>query len=369
MPDQSLQATAAVELPAARKDRVKRPIEQRKQIKRHIPELLRLEKLIHRHQDRISLNTEHEVTVDQLSLPLYSITLGQQDRPVPTLFILAGVHGIERIGSQVSLALLHTLLERLQWDGALQGMLESMQIVFVPILNPGGMYLNTRSNPNGVDLNRNSPVQSEEPVSLLVGGQRISKHLPWFRGKSGAPMEAENRALERLIERCMANRPFALALDIHSGFGLHDQIWFPYAYRREPMQDIHQYMALKLLWDRTYPNHRYVFEPQSANYLTHGDLWDYFYLKLHRQPGIFLPLTLEMGSWSWIRKRPRQLFSYSGLFNPEVQHRQSRTLRRHLSLFDFLLSATFNYRNWLPENDQQPNLRQMALHRWYTSAQ
>ncbi len=350
-----------------RKGKVKRPKKQRRKLKWHIPELLKLERLIYEHQHVVSVNIEHRVRSGNLELPIYSVTLGQQQAKVPTLFVLAGVHGIERIGSQVNLALLHTLLERLAWDESLQQMLEKMQIVFLPILNTGGMYKNRRANLNGVDLNRNAPIESEDDVGRFVGGQRYSNKLPWYRGLKDAAMEAENLALQTVIQRHIADQPFALALDIHSGFGFRDQIWFPYAYRREPMRDIDQYMALKLLWDRSYPHHEYIYEPQSVHYLTHGDLWDYFYKQLHHRPGVFMPLTLEMGSWAWIKKRPTQIFSYFGLFNPVVEHRQARVLRRHLALFDFLISATLNYENWLPQENQKQQLRQMAMNTWYNN--
>jgi hypothetical protein len=32
-------------------------------------------------------------------------------------------------------------------------------------------------------------------VPFLVGGQRRSAGLPWYRGPAGAPMEVESRAL------------------------------------------------------------------------------------------------------------------------------------------------------------------------------
>ena len=69
-------------------------------------------------------------------------------------------------------------------------------------------------------------------------------------------------------------------------------------------------------------HHRYVIEPQSRQYLAHGDLWDHLYLRSRERPErVFLPLTLEMGSWIWVKKNPRQLFSRQGIFNPLVQHR------------------------------------------------
>ena len=41
---------------------------------------------------------------------------------------------------------------------------------------------------------------------------------------------------------------------------------------------------------------------------------------------------MEMGSWTWVKKNPRQFFSLLGIFNPLIQHRQLRVLRRHLPL-------------------------------------
>jgi hypothetical protein len=179
-------------------------------------------------------------------------------------------------------------------------------------------------------------------------------------------MEAENLALESVVRELLPGRPFSLALDCHSGFGWQDQIWFPYAYRRRPMRRIGSVMALKLIWEQAYPNHTYRFEPQSAHYLTHGDLWDYFYKQVNRtSDGVFLPLTLEMGSWRWIRKRPRQLFRLEGFFNPLVPHRHQRVLRSHMPWIDFLLNAAASHENWLPGADEESMLREAAIMHWY----
>ena len=46
-------------------------------------------------------------------------------------------------------------------------------------------------------------------------------------------------------------------------------------------------------------------------------LWDYFYYQSRAQnQAHFLPLTLEMGSWRWVKKSPRQLFNMAGLNVP-----------------------------------------------------
>lgn len=78
---------------------------------------------------------------------------------------------------------------------------------------------------------------------------------------------------------------------------MRDRIWFPYAHTAEPIPHLPEIYALDELFDRSYPNHDYVFEPQSRQYLTLGDLWGYLYLKsLQNANSVFLPLTLEMGS-------------------------------------------------------------------------
>jgi hypothetical protein len=61
-----------------------------------------------------------------------------------------------------------------------------------------------------------------------------------------------------------------------------------------------------------------------------------------------LPLTLEMGSWMWVRKNPLQGLSSLGRFNPLKPHRHRRTLRRHMPLLEFLLHAAASHRAWLP---------------------
>lgn len=299
-------------------------------------------------------------------LPIRVITLGNASAGAAVGFF-GGVHGLERIGSSVVTAWLASLLGRIRWDEVLAETLQRVRVVFVPIVNPGGMVRGTRANPNGVDLMRNAPVEAREPVPFLVGGQRISAGLPWYRGRADEPMEAEAAALCGVVRRELLGRKFALALDCHSGFGMRDRLWFPLAYRRTPIPHLPQLHALWSLFESGNPNHQYVCEPQSRQYLAHGDLWDFLYLQACETPErVFLPLTLEMGSWLWVRKNPRQLFSRHGIFNPQVAHRLGRVMRRHVALFDFALRAAASYDRWLPgEGAALRAHREGALSRWY----
>jgi murein tripeptide amidase MpaA len=86
----------------------------------------------------------------------------------PAVGFLGGVHGMERIGSQVVLAFLHTLVERLRWGDSLAQLLEWMRLVFMPLVNAAGLRFSTRSNPNGVDLMRNASVDADSRTPFLL---------------------------------------------------------------------------------------------------------------------------------------------------------------------------------------------------------
>jgi Zinc carboxypeptidase len=308
-----------------------------------------------------------EVMLDGRPLPLHVLDLGSTDPRAPVLGLFAGVHGLERIGIEVLLAFLANLLRRARWDSTVTQMLHSVRIVAMPLVNPGGLLRGTRANPSGVDLMRNAPVDCASGAPRLVGGHRLSATLPWYRGPAGAPMQPEAQALCDVVEAVLAEHPFMLSVDCHSGFGVRDRLWFPHAHTPEPVEPLAELHALSTLLDESMPHHPYVFEPQSRHYLAHGDLWDHLLLRAAARGGAtLLPLTLEMGSWLWVRKNPRQMLSRQGLFNPLILHRQHRVLRRHVALLDFMLRATLSHARWLPAPGDRPGLRQAALTHWYT---
>lgn len=168
-----------------------RTIEERRKLKIKLPELLWVEKLMRKNAAHMHARTEHTLHHDGMDLPIYSLTLGSQKPASPTLLITGGVHGLERIGTQVILSWLQTLLERCRWDTHTKALLAQIHIVILPLVNPVGMLNNTRSNGNGIDLNRHAPVQANEKTPFLAGGHRLGNWLPWYRGKTGAELEPE----------------------------------------------------------------------------------------------------------------------------------------------------------------------------------
>lgn len=327
-----------------------------------LPELEELESLIR----RLGSHARVQTIAHAGGYPIHGLVVGSEDPASPCLLLVGGVHGLERIGTQVVLAYLTTLAERLHWDELTRDALARSRVAAVPLVNPVGMQAGTRCNGNGVDLMRNAPSGSGVGGSFLVGGQRISARLPWYMGRRGR-LEAESEALIEFVSEHVLCSAASIALDVHSGFGFQDRLWFPYARTRQPFPHISEMYALYELLNQTLPHHVYRTEPQSHAYLIDGDLWDYLYDRSRvRGDGLFLPMTLEMGSWTWVRKNPWQAFSPLGTFNPIKRHRLHRTLRRHMLLIDFLHRATVGHHVWAALNGHQSErCLSLALDLWF----
>lgn len=330
-------------------------------------ELAQLEDIIAQLGDRARVEVIERIAYKDREFPIYSIVLGSMRPDVPVLAYVGGVHGLEKIGSEVILSYLQTIAHLLDWDEEFTARLERSRLVFVPIVNPVGVYRGTRCNGNGVDLMRNAPIEGVGNTKLY-SGHRLSPHLPWYRGDE-TRMEKEAQALCGVVDRHLLDAPLSIAVDLHSGFGIHDRLWFPYASCKKPFPTIAEAYALKALFDRCYPNHFYKIEPMSQEYVISGDLWDYLYddfLQRRAGQGLFLPLTLEMGSWLWLRKSPLHLFQRHGLFHPLLPHRQQRILRRHFTLFDFLYRSLLYPEQWAQlDCALKATYRKQALALWY----
>jgi hypothetical protein len=330
-------------------------------------ELAQLEALIAQLGDRAQTQVVSRIQYKQHAFPIYSIVLGCMRDDVPALAFIGGVHGLEKIGSEVILSYLQTVIQLLDWDEEFAARLERSRLVFVPIVNPVGVFRGTRSNGNGVDLMRNAPIEGIGNTKLY-SGHRFSPKLPWYRGDT-AQMEAEAQALCQVIQQYVSNAPLSIALDLHSGFGIQDRLWFPYASSKNPFPGIAEAHALKQSFDACYPNHFYKIEPMSQEYVINGDLWDYLYdsfMQTNTRYRQFLPLTLEMGSWLWLRKSPLHLFQRHGLFHPLLPHRQQRILRRHFTLFDFLYRSLLYPKKWAQLDEAQRQQHQLqARGLWY----
>lgn len=308
-----------------------------------------------------------EIPFQGKSFPLLSFSMGSRDPHAPVLFITGGVHGLERIGVQVVWSLLKTTVDRLRWDESLRSDLANLRLAAIPLLNPVGFENGSRCNGNNVDLMRNSPIKTNGEAPFLLGGHRLSRKLPWHQGEVGQ-LEPENKALFDYFFQQTKTSRCVISVDLHSGFGMKDRIWFPFSYTAEPFDCLAEMSTLTHLFEQTHPYHIYQIEPQSAGYLLNGDMWDYLFIKFREMnpSSPFLPLTLEMGSWTWVRKNPIQMFYRHGFFNPIKDHRLKRTYRRHNLLFNFLMRALRSKDSWLSSDPAMRSKQtQLGMDRWY----
>ena len=84
----------------------------------------------------------------------------------------------------------------------------------------------------------------------------------------------------------------------------------------------------------------------------------------HRRQRIFLPMMLQLGSWLWIRKNPRQLFLRHGVFNLFKAHRIKRVRRRRVDLLDFLARVAHAAASWRPDPARRAQLQRLAIAHW-----
>ncbi|OQW47956.1 MAG: hypothetical protein A4S09_14255 [Proteobacteria bacterium SG_bin7] len=297
-----------------------------------------------------SVQVLSQIEFQNKKFPIIALCLGSNESTAPTFGLFSGVHGLEKIGSHLSLYYLESIISQWSWNRELRERFERCRLVSIPIINPTGMYRSTRSNFQNVDLMRNSPVEAEEKPIFLIGGHRISPCLPWYRGPKKSSMELESQTLIEFVKKEMFDSKFSFALDLHSGFGMVDRLWYPYAKSKKDFPRIAEAKKFASLLHSANPYHVYQIEAQSHSYVTHGDLWDYIY-DLHEssatKKNIFIPWALEMGSWIWLRKNPKQAFSILGHFNPMKPHRYRRILRRHYFLLDFFFKSIANADLWL----------------------
>lgn len=337
-------------------------------LKREIKELRKLDEIV----DDLGSWAQHEV-IDEVEhegekYPLRVVSLGSTNMSDPCLAFFGGVHGLESIGCDVVLAYMRTVAELLKWDKDFQDRLRRSRLLFFPVVNPVGVATLQRSNGNGVDLMRNAPTAGAAPLKSLYQGHRISNKLPYYRGPVEGQMEIESAAMCRIVRERLFPSQLSIAVDVHSGFGSVDRFWFPYASHREPVVTLPEILALKNLFDRSYPKHFYQIEPVCRQYTIYGDLWDYLLdeYRSAKDPVRFFPWTLEMGSWLWLRKNPFQITSKFGWFHPTKPHRRQRILRRHITLFDFLHRSVLSPEPWIGlRNEDRDLFFAKALELWY----
>lgn len=271
--------------------------------------------------------------------PIYLLEIGRKRafrNHAP--LIVSGVHGLETIGIRIHLDMLRSVLNpksRYYSEDIAEG---KLAIYSIPVLNPAGVVRLTRANAAGVDLNRNSGIMAEKAIPFF-GGHKISPALPYFRGRT---RQRETRALFRFLNENFLRRrkKIHMALDIHSGYGAQNYLWWPYSFSNKK---VFQERAFERIAKKLRVRHpHYRIEPMALSYQTHGDLWDHALLEFEKREmkrarkSLFLPFTLEIGTWQEIRKSPSRLFTAEKIFNPPKSSRKAYLKEHRQLIWDFL---------------------------------
>ena len=114
----------------------RRDSRQRHLLRTFLPELVRLERLLAEAPEVITVDTLSRVALNDVDLPIYRVDLGSDAPDAPVVLLVGGVHGIERIGSEVVMAWLRNLLARSSWDSHLQALLD---VLHTELLNQRGL--------------------------------------------------------------------------------------------------------------------------------------------------------------------------------------------------------------------------------------
>lgn len=272
--------------------------------------------------------------------PIYLLEIGRASAfKKHAVTLVSGVHGLETIGIRIHLDIIKSVLNPKSKFYSADLAAGKLGIYSIPILNPAGVARLTRSNAQGIDLNRNSGIRAEKPLPFF-GGHGISAALPYYRGKT---KQRESRALFRFLAEHVWRRKKKIhtALDIHSGYGAENFIWWPYAFSDRA---VFQESAFTRVAAELRQNHlAYRIEPMAASYQMHGDLWDYALLEfekyqqtLKKKWSLFLPFTFEIGTWHEIKKSPRRLFNREKIFNPPPESRKAYLKEHRRLLWDFI---------------------------------
>jgi hypothetical protein len=301
------------------------------------PEFFQLQRMIDKlapHAPGVRIETPASVRKGGKNFPIYTITLGSSRPEAPVFGLVAGVYGRQKVGSQVVLSYLEHLIERMAWDEALQWQLERMKLILMPVVSP-------------------------------VRQEFFTRYLKWYHGQSDR-LEPESQALCDFIKKECFGSPQSIILEVRSGMGTQDHLWFAYAKDKKPFPNLAEISAFKSLLDRVLPNSFYRIHPWSSRYKANGGVWDGIYDEfglLHADAfdqgeKVFLPLTLELGLGHATRA-PRDLSYATHSF-------MRRALGNHLPLFDLVSRSVLSPGPWKSGPTHQRELnREQGMDLWY----
>lgn len=224
--------------------------------------------------------------------PIAAVCLGDGDFTKPELLFMSGVHAMEYMGPAMNMALLQHAAAQ-PGDSQIGRAVERCNVWFLPVLNPDGYERITRmltsglglaysrTNANGVDLNRNFPAGFFENKTSFFAGSPI-KASPYHRGKEPCS-EPESRVFRDFV----LNRNFKISADFHC-FG--NLIGYPYGFSEKEPRDKEVLRRIAREYMNRQKLRKYRIVPMHKLYRVSGDIGDWLYDECR-----VLAFTIEIG--------------------------------------------------------------------------
>ena len=160
--------------------------------------------------------------------PLLAVRISADlSSPKPEALIAGSIHGNEWIANRVAMAAAHRLLSDRESDPWIASLLDRMDFVIIPCVNPDGYYKthdmltdpgilwrNGRKNANRVDLNRNFPLPGERSMDIGMAGVDDDPDHERYTGPHPYS-EPETQAVRDFV----AAHAFFASVDLHSNWG------------------------------------------------------------------------------------------------------------------------------------------------------
>lgn len=235
--------------------------------------------------------------------------------------VLAGIHGVEVISTELALRLLEQATEP-TLDDAVARVLDRADLTIVPCLNPDGRAASLdslqrrrlvngapRRNANGVDLNRNWPWPAGVTDHWLPLAGTSARWTPWCRGPHPLS-EPETKAFSDVL----AERPPVAMLNLHSTGRI---LTHPWSSKVEPPADDDAFRLMAEAFRAAQPHVRYRWKQGRAWYPIVGSSNDYVYDRYGT-----LAMTVETSEEARVpREQPRKARWFFWYANPtDVDH-------------------------------------------------
>lgn len=141
-------------------------------------------------------------------------------RQLPKFFVVCGTHGFEQVSPLATYLMMKEVITNWESDPALELLHHNVELLVIPVLNPSGWDDFTRSNRNGVDLNRS--------FTPDFGWQTTDPTNSWYGG-SEPLQEKESQCVKKVFDE---NPNIIACYDFHnfhgnSGGSYDRYIWIP----------------------------------------------------------------------------------------------------------------------------------------------